>query len=74
MVILMGYVGARAKAVPHVLEAALLGDGIWLYIFAKLVNEHGVWTPSSLFSLFVTVFLAVSRVTYFVARRALRHK
>jgi hypothetical protein len=68
MVILMGYVGTRARAVPHVMEAALLGDGLWAYVFVKMVNEHGLWTPSSLFSAFVTVFLAVSRISFFIAR------
>jgi len=65
----MGYVGVRAKAVPHVLEAALLGDFVWLYVFVQFVNEHAVWNISSLFSAGITIFLAASRITYFIARR-----
>eukprot|EP00698_Gefionella_okellyi_P000286 TRINITY_DN10244_c0_g1_i2.p1 TRINITY_DN10244_c0_g1~~TRINITY_DN10244_c0_g1_i2.p1 ORF type:complete len:141 (-),score=19.86 TRINITY_DN10244_c0_g1_i2:91-513(-) len=74
MVILMGYVGVRAKAVPHVLEAALLGDFLWLYVFIPFITRYGIWNAASLFSAGITVFLAASRTTYFLARRKLPTK
>jgi hypothetical protein len=54
-----------------VIEALLFGDVLWCAIFYVFVSAHHgplpTWTFGSHFSLFITFFLAASRITYLVA-------
>ncbi|ELR12581.1 uncharacterized protein ACA1_319080 [Acanthamoeba castellanii str. Neff] len=71
LVLLLGYMGVRARATPKVIEALLFGDLLWCAIFYQFViTHHGplpTWTFGSHFSLWITAFLAVSRTTYLIA-------
>ena len=64
MVILMGYVGVRAPVVKEVIEAALLADFLWMGAYAHMIQEHGAWTPGSIFSIGVTALLALTRISF----------
>jgi hypothetical protein len=54
-----------------VIEALLLGDLLWCFIFYHFVSAHHgplpTWTFGSHFSLWITAFLACTRITYLVA-------
>jgi len=65
LVMLMGYLGVRAAPTPHVIEALLFGDFLWMFIFKGFVDQHARgWTAGAHFSIWVTAFLAVTRTAY----------
>lgn len=60
----MGYVGVKAPVVKEVIEAALLADFLWMAAYAHMIQEHGAWTPGSIFSIGVTALLALTRISF----------
>ena len=60
----MGYVGVRAPVVKEVIEAALLGDFVWMAAFFRMIDTHGAWTAGSVFSMGVTALLALVRISF----------
>jgi len=72
LVLLLGYLGVRARAKPRVIEALLLGDVLWVAIFYRLVTSHygplATWTLGSHFSMWITVFLGLTRTTYLITK------
>jgi hypothetical protein len=66
MCILMGYVGVRSHpTVPRTtLEACLLADFLYVAVFMPCIQTYGRWTPGSIFSVGITLFLASVRIVH----------
>jgi hypothetical protein len=65
VVIILGWIGLRAPVSPENIQALLLGDIAYLFVYFHFIENHGTHTVAGVLSCVVlVVFLAVVRTVY----------
>jgi len=67
LVLLLGVVGLGCQPTRPLVEALLIGDIVWLWVFYFQMEEHGLtpnWTFGTHFSIWIVVFLASVRTIF----------
>ena len=66
IVAILAYIGLRSRVEVENIEALLLGDLLWIAVGFPFLQKFGRWTPSSIFAVGVTAFLALARSLYII--------
>ena len=61
---ILAWIGLRSELISTNVEALLIGDLIWIAVGYPFIVQFGQWTPSSIFAVGITAFLAIARSTY----------
>jgi hypothetical protein len=65
IVIILGWIGLFAPVTKQNIQALLLGDIAWLWVFYIFIQAHGTWTFTALSSgVILVIFLALVRILY----------
>ncbi|MFZ4813871.1 MAG: hypothetical protein ACOYL5_04995 [Phototrophicaceae bacterium] len=70
-VLLRTLISNEERALRFVLEGYLLGDFVYIWALWQLIQKlDGVWTPTSIAAVVISVILMVARITYLWMFRA----